>query len=292
MARRGQQHLITPKAIFGLLTVLAAIGLVGRFLQNLPRGSLNAIGAIVLAMVAGVLAYPVVRFLQRADTRHTLLQKTAAMVEQQLESLLRRRSQLVRPDAYGKPRLDKWEKEIDYFIDHHIQPSLRPSEQDALELIYDEVAGVIRDRVETAIQSQPVSRTFSDDMTAAEFEIFCKEELERSGWNAQVTMQGRDQGVDVIGEKDGRRVVLQCKLYARPVGNKSVQEATAARAHEKADFAIVVSNNRYTAAAEELAATNGVLLLHYRDLQRLDDILSSHRSATVVQLRSTARARA
>ena len=291
MARRGQQHLIAPKALFGLLAVLTAIGLAGRLLEHLPRGSGNAIGAIVLAMIACVLAYPVARFLQRADARHTLLQKTGAMVEQQLESLLRRRSQLVRPDAYGKPRLDKWEKEIDYFIDHHIQPSLRPSEQAALELIYDEVASVIRDRVETAIRSQPVSHTFSDDMTAAEFESFCAEELGRSGWNAQLTMQGRDQGVDVIGEKNGRRVVLQCKLYARPVGNKSVQEATAARAHEQADFAIVVSNNRYTAAAEELAATNGVLLLHYRDLQRLDDILIRHRSAAVVQLRSGVRAR-
>jgi restriction system protein len=292
MARRGQKRLIAPKAIFGLLAILAAIGLAQRFLEHLPRGSGDAIRPIVLAIVAGVLAYPVVRFLRRANARHALLQKTGAMVEQQMESLLRRRSQLVRPDAYGKPRLDKWEKEIDYFIDHHIQPSLRPSEQDALDLIYDEVAGVIRDRVEAAIQSQPVFHTFSDDMTAAEFEIFCAEELRRSGWDAGVTMQGRDQGVDVIGEKDGRRVVLQCKLYARPVGNKSVQEAAAARAHEQADFGIVVSNNRYTAAAEELAATNGVLLLHYRDLQKLDDILSGHRSAGVVQLRGIARARA
>jgi len=65
-------------------------------------------------------------------------------------------------------------------------------------------------------------------------------------------------------------------LYARPVGNKSVQEATAARAHEQADFGVVVSNNRYTDAAEQLAVTNGVVLLHYRDLQNLDNILRSN----------------
>lgn len=31
--------------------------------------------------------------------------------------------------------------------------------------------------------------------------------------------------------------------------------------------------NRYTSAAEQLAATNGVLLLHYRDLQNLESLL-------------------
>jgi hypothetical protein len=292
MARRKQKHLIAPRALFGLLAVLAAIGLGGRLRENLPRGSGNAVGLIVLVIVAGVLAYPIVRLLHRANARRTLLQETDAMIEQQLESLLRRRAQLVRRDAYGKPRVDKWSKEVDYFICQHIHPSLRPREQDALARVYDEVADIIRDRVETAMQSQPVFQGFSDDMTPAEFETFCAEELTRSGWDARVTMQSRDQGVDVIGEKDGRRVVLQCKLHARPIGNKSVQEATAARAHEQADFGIVVSNNRYTTAAEELAATNDVLLLHYRDLQRLDDILIRHRSAAAINQKNTMRARA
>ena len=66
----------------------------------------------------------------------------------------------------------------------------------------------------------------------------------------------------------------QCKLYSSPVGNKAVQEAAAGRAHEKADFGIVVSNNRYTAPAEELANTNRVLLLHYRDLPKLEAMLA------------------
>jgi restriction system protein len=53
--------------------------------------------------------------------------------------------------------------------------------------------------------------------------------------------------------KNNVRVVLQCKLYGGPVGNKAVQEAAAGRAHERADFGIVVTNNRYTSAAEQLA---------------------------------------
>src|ERR1700730_11505635 len=77
-------------------------------------------------------------------------------------------------------------------------------------------------------------------------------------FRAGVTVVGslRDQGVDVVAEKNGIRLVLQCKLYSRPVGNKAVQEAAAARAHEAADYGVVVSNNRYTQDAQQLASTN------------------------------------
>jgi len=141
------------------------------------------------------------------------------------------------------------------------------------------VVDLIQSRVEAAMQDQPAFQGFRDDLTAAEFEGFCAEELRRVGWNARVTMQSRDQGVDVVAEKSGVRIVLQCKLYAqRPVGNKAVQEAAAGRAHEQASYGIVVTNNRYTSAAEQLASTNGILLLHYRDLPNIDDILASKRS--------------
>ena len=127
--------------------------------------------------------------------------------------------------------------------------------------------------------------TVSDEMSPAEFEAFCAEELRQAGWKARVTLQSRDQGVDVIADKNSVRVVLQCKLYTGPVGNKAVQEAAAGRAHERADFGIVVTNNRYTYAAEQLAHTNGVLLLHYRNLRNLDDFLPprrANRAASIV----------
>ncbi len=79
--------------------------------------------------------------------------------------------------------------------------------------------------------------------------------------------------MDVVAEKNHVRVVLQCKLYKRPVGNKAVQEAAAARAHERANFGFVVSNSKYTQDAEQLASTNSILLLHYSDLRNLDALI-------------------
>jgi restriction system protein len=277
MARRKQKHLIEPQTALGLLVVLGALWLLMRLLQNLPSGTGNAIGLIVLVILAASIAYLTVKLLRRTSLRQALLKRVQATTDQQLQALLRRRAQLVRLDPYGKPQADKWCKEIDYFIKQHIQPLLNPQERAALERNHEQVAEIVGARVETAMRDQPPFKTFSDDMKPAEFETFCAEELRRAGWNARVTMQSRDQGVDVIAAKNGRRVVLQCKLYARPVGNKSVQEATAARLHEQADFGLVVSNNRYTEAAEQLATTNRVLLLHYRDLQNLDQILDQPR---------------
>jgi HJR/Mrr/RecB family endonuclease len=85
---------------------------------------------------------------------------------------------------------------------------------------------------------------------------------------------GRDQGVDGIADKNGLRIVQQCKLYSNPVGNKAVQELAAGRVHQQAHHRAVVRNNAYTTAAKQLAATNGILLSHHTDLPQLEQMLS------------------
>ena len=274
MARRKEKHLIPPQTAISLLMALGALWLLVKIFENIPSEAGGVFDILFVLLVALVVSYPIVRWLVRASARQALIQKVRSTADQQLEPLLRRRAQLVRLDPYGKPQHDKWSKEIDYFISRHVEPTLTAQEKASLTRNYDEISGIVEGLVDTAQRRQPAFQAFSDDMTPSEFETFCADELRRAGWNARVTMQSRDQGVDVIAEKDGRRIVLQCKLYARPVGNKSVQEATAARAHEQAQFGAVVSNNRYTDAAEQLASTNRILLLHYRDLKNIDAILS------------------
>ena len=226
-----------------------------------------------LAAVVVVIAWPLARLCRRVLARHAFLRKVDMMVERHLPALMRRRAQLARPDAYGKLREEKWDKEVDYFIDHHIDPLLSPRERALLERDIDSVARRISGRVAVESEEETESDEFSDTMTPADFEAYCADALRRAGWKASLTGASHDQGVDIVAEKEGLRVVLQCKLYTRPVGNKSVQEAAAGRAHERAHRAAVVTNNSYTPAAEQLAATNGVLLLHHGDLRNLDSLL-------------------
>ena len=62
-------------------------------------------------------------------------------------------------------------------------------------------------------------------------------------------------------------MVVQCKLYSQPVGNKAVQEAFAAKNFQGCDVAVVVSNASYTQSARQIASTTGVLLLHHDELE-------------------------
>jgi hypothetical protein len=154
MARRKQKQLMKQTTL-GMLVVLGALWLFVKALQNLPNGTGTAVSLIGLVVVGVGIAYPVVRILRRASARRALFEKVRMTTEQQLEPLLRRRSQLVRLDHYGKPTADKWAEEIKYFVEQHIQPSLGQRERLALERNYQAVAGLIGTRVETVMRDQP-----------------------------------------------------------------------------------------------------------------------------------------
>lgn len=270
-------YLIELRAALEFLVSLGVVGALVHYIDHLPSRFGNDIGRVVLVFGVVAVACRAVYLLERAGARRTLFKKAGTTIERQMKALVRRRAQLVRQDPYGKPLLDKWTDEIDYFITHHIEPSLTTRERDMLSSSRAAIADLVAARVEAELGTEPIFRGFSDHMSPKDFEVFCAEELRRAGWTASVTGQSRDQGADVVAEKAGTRVVLQCKLYSRQVGNKSVQEAAAARAHERADHGIVVTNNGYTPAAEQLATTNRIYLLHYKDLSSLEQILHRNR---------------
>jgi hypothetical protein len=115
---------------------------------------------------------------------------------------------------------------------------------------------------------------FDTDMESTlaplQFERRCAELLRRAGWAAKTTKGSGDQGGDVLAERNRIRLVVQCKLYTRPVGNKAVQEVFAAKHHYKARLAAVVSNQPYTPGAMAIARSTGVFLLHISDLATSD----------------------
>ena len=110
---------------------------------------------------------------------------------------------------------------------------------------------------------------FSEDMDPVQYEHFCAAKLRRVGWDARVTTATGDQGVDIIAEALGKRMVVQCKLYSSPVGNGAVQEVIAGRQFQKANFALVVSNADFTPSARQLAQSAVVGLLHHDQLAEL-----------------------
>lgn len=239
--------------------------------EEASQNSTNIFLVFLLALAVAIVV--VLKIALPIRERQRLLARADAIIDKHADQLARRRFQLVRNDYYGKPQFAKWDEETEYFITHHIRPSLTTGESSVLEREYAAIVYTIKERIERVIREKPSFSPVSDAMAPTEFEFFCAEQLRQAGWDAHVTRQSRDQGVDVIAEKAGVRIVLQCKLYSGPVGNKAVQEVVAGKAHEQAHHGAVVTNSTYTSAAEQLASTNGVLLLHYTDLVKLEDLL-------------------
>lgn len=117
------------------------------------------------------------------------------------------------------------------------------------------------------------NRYHPTSMTPQEFEHWCKDMLNQQGWQANVVGGAGDQGADVIAKKAGLTLVLQCKYYSAPVGNKAVQEVHAARSYYNATHAAVVTNHTYTRGGVALANRTGVLLLSATELMNVHPYL-------------------
>lgn len=98
-------------------------------------------------------------------------------------------------------------------------------------------------------------------MDGYSFEQFCADLLMANRFDtAYVTPGSRDQGIDVIAERDGIKYGVQCKCYSSDVGNKAVQEAFAGKTYYDCHLGVVLTNRYFTRSAVELAKKNGIIL--------------------------------
>jgi restriction system protein len=123
------------------------------------------------------------------------------------------------------------------------------------------------------IQFRKLKETDAAPDNGHDFEHWVAAKLEQAGWTASVTQASGDDGVDVIAEREGLSVAVQCKRFKGSVGNKAVQEVYSGMKHMQLDRAVVISTGQYTKAAKNLARTTGVLLLSEYDILHLWDLL-------------------
>jgi restriction system protein len=205
--------------------------------------------------------------------RHRALERTGQLfdrlVKEHLPVLVRKHRQLIRIDDYGIVDRSRWEREVGYFFSRIVFEELPPREGERVRERLDAFRRRLEAIVEAGRQDAATEARFERVRDGVEFELFCAEELKRGGWRVALTGASRDQGADIVAVRGPERLVVQCKFLNRPVGNHAVQEVVAARSHHLGNRALVASNQRFTASAAELAATNGVELLHWSELARL-----------------------
>ena len=106
-----------------------------------------------------------------------------------------------------------------------------------------------------------------DKMNGVEFENFISKLFFNEGYKSKVTKTSRDQGIDVILEKNGKNIGIQCKCYTGKVSNSAIQEAVAGKLFYNLDEVMVVTNSYFTKSAKDLAQVNNVKLWD-RDILR------------------------
>lgn len=97
-------------------------------------------------------------------------------------------------------------------------------------------------------------RSFRQRMSGEEYEVYCAMQLVMDGYkNIDLTPVSGDFGADIIAYYNEEKYCFQCKRYDQPVGIDAVQQIHSAKSYYGCDFAGVLTNNRFTPAALELA---------------------------------------
>jgi len=239
-------------------------------------------GFAVLAIILLVLTSPVWVLLLFAAAAAGTMKEAELIIKPiiaaHIKALSARRRQTAPLDAYGNRDARRWRKEQDYFIETVLKDKVRElPPRESIGAWIDQAV----DEFESAPEQQasPLMQPVDSNMSPEEYEHHCAGLLRGLGWATRVTKASGDQGVDVVAEKGGHKVVIQCKKYSKPVGNKAVQEVIAAMQFEDANSAAVVSNNSFTPSARALANKSGVLLLYHSELERLDELAGVEREA-------------
>lgn len=185
------------------------------------------------------------------------------------------RTQKITVDAYGTANNAAWIKELQYFLETRISPII--NSQTSNQKIRDRL---LAEATYTAAQmaseplpidiSAPAYRSdpsiFDPRMNPFDYELHCALLLRADGWDAEATQKSGDQGADVIAQKNGIKLVVQCKLYTGTVGNDAVQQAFTAQTFQGAQAALVVTNSTFSTSARQASATTGVYLIHHAQL--------------------------
>ncbi|AFN57461.1 restriction system protein [Zymomonas mobilis] len=196
-------------------------------------------------------------------------------INYQTKNLQISKNQKVIKDQYGSILVDGWVKEINYFMTTRIDPIILSDfkNEKSIDLLRLEAIKLIENAASIPLEISVSPEKYKSDpsifdvrMDPFDYEQYCALLLKNNGWNAQATQKSGDQGADVIAIKSGIRIVVQCKLYTKSVGNSAVQQVHTAKTFQDAQAAIVVTNSTFSKPARQAAATTGVYLIHHAQL--------------------------
>lgn len=207
---------------------------------------------------------------QQNDETTKILQRLENLIGFHENALISYYHQSRSKDYFGNIDEKRWHGHIDTFL----QTQLAPDVQNFTDWRSSEIGKAAAARVDRRTfemialhkQNNPLARVDVAGLTPLEYERHCAELLNEAGWKIHMTPATRDGGADFIAEKQSWRIIVQCKRYAEPVGNKAVQEVNSAVRLYQGNVACVVAPNGFTKQAQREAESLSVHLLHHSAL--------------------------
>jgi HJR/Mrr/RecB family endonuclease len=132
---------------------------------------------------------------------------------------------------------------------------------------YHPSISIMQAEIKRLEQRHRLKATFSidfskvDELSGVEFENLLLDKFAEMGFKAESTPKTGDFGADLIVEnKEGTRIIVQCKRFKSKVNLKAVQEVVGAMGHYAGDFGVVITNNSFLNSAVKLAESHDIEL--------------------------------
>lgn len=141
----------------------------------------------------------------------------------------------------------------------------------AIESLYD----IFQKKIQLAIPTTPCNPEdllILENLTQIDgysFERFLHLLFLKMGYSSIQTLNGRDQGCDIILIGNERKFVIQAKNYKKSVGNSAIQEIGTAINLYDAQKGIVIVTSDFTKQAKELAEANHIELINGKELSKI-----------------------
>jgi restriction system protein len=207
------------------------------------------------------------------NSRETVERRIRALAAPHLKTFAIKYHQLTYEDDYGNLCVDKWYKELGYFVDKVL---MIDEEIAACDCSYSSAQGKrdvvcrLLDVYLTGENWDSINKAndleYHSRMDGVAFERLIADSLKSAGAEVRMTPATGDQGADILATLKGRSIAIQCKRSISPVGNKAVQEISAGKVFHGADEAWVIADAPFTPAARQLASSLSVSLIDFRRL--------------------------
>jgi len=227
-----------------------------------------AVVCVVVAVMGGLVAMSLsnrqAAAKATAERRESLELGLVWLLTKHDKALRQQIRQKLYTDAYGRLMLDKVPPVTTYFMRTVVFETLQPKNEQECDLLVGGFSNWCDNLDFEALLREPWSDAETSDGLTYERRVGAL--LTNAGFDVRFTPASGDQGVDLLAERGGERVAIQCKHYAAAAGNDAVQQVYAGARFYGAQRAAVVAPNGYTVAARQLAESLGVVCLHHDDV--------------------------